>query len=286
MRKPKWSPRASAIGHYMQCSYRAAFDRALHDGALQLPDDVRGIVEENKKSSPYADLGTCIHWHLQSGLGCVWPIGETDADHAPSPEQILNASTLFRSNVEATDAAIRDCAVRAAAHMPKAPDNLPWLAEVGIKTKHYTGHIDFLSQNRRVLVDLKTTSRPPDHGAVKPAHLAQVLAYASGVDYYMKAKTVDTVVVLYVDSIGAKWALPVVIDCTDPGIMEYMEHVQNFVAYLRSPTLYKTAFPNIGHACTEWCPYTGICRDIYRPKPGEIKQLTATAPTMSQRKLI
>ena len=36
-RKPKWLPRASSLGYYMSCSYRAAFDRALHEGVLDLP---------------------------------------------------------------------------------------------------------------------------------------------------------------------------------------------------------------------------------------------------------
>lgn len=277
----KWKPRASQLGAYMQCSYRAAFDRALEEGVLDLPEGTAAAVAEAKASSPYADLGTCIHYHLQAGLGCEWPNKRPATDFAPTPEQLVNASQLFKGDVATTGAAIREAAVRAAAGMPASPDGKPWLAEVGVSLPNYSGHLDFLSQDGSVLVDLKTTSRPPETSAVKPSHLVQVLAYAHAVNHLRRAITVRRIYVLYVDSLRASWHLLMDIDPLAPGIVEYSQKVQEYIAFLRSSRLYATAWPAVGHACSEWCPYTSICRDQYRAGTGSLQNKPA-APAMTK----
>lgn len=273
-RKPKWLPRASSLGYYMSCSYRAAFDRALHEGVLDLPTDVAAEVQAKKLSSPYADLGTCIHHHMQVGMQCVFP----DLAHAPEPEQYLNAAGLFGGSMDKCQAAIRASAVLGANNMPAAPDGKPWIAELAVKTPHYTGHLDFLSQDGTVLVDLKTTSKPPLYAKCKPAHLVQVLAYAHAVNLACREVRVRKIVVLYVDSLRASWALPVEIDATDEGIQEYMGHIAAAAKMLASAWLFKVASPSIGDVCEEWCPYTSICRDRYRPVAGTVEK--NRTPTM------
>ena len=264
-RKPKWRPRASQLGYYMQCSYRAAFDRALYEGILDIPEALAAEVEAKKQSSPYADLGTCIHYHLQAGMGCIFE-GKT-SDHAPTTEQELNASALFGSDVEKTRLAVRNSAILATQHMPKLPDGMQWQAEVSIRTKHYTGHIDFVCPEAGIIADLKTTSKPPLHPYIKPAHLVQLLAYTAAIEV-ATGKPIHTGVVLYVDSTSASWAMPITADLTSPGMLEYKQHVIDAAAGLCSKSLYKIAHPQIGDVCDEWCPYTSLCRDQYRSAKG------------------
>jgi hypothetical protein len=256
-----WKPRSSSLGYYWLCDYRAAFDRALAEGALELPEDIAQAVEAAKASSPYADLGTCIHHHLQAGIGATFPRG---AGEAPKVEIEINASKLFRNDLEQTRAAIRASAVRAVPSLPVLAEGVTWMAETVVKTRNYSGHIDLLSSDSEWLVDLKTTSRPPVANRAKFEHLLQVLAYAHGLSQLPKRG-----MILYVDSIAASWALPCLIDFHSDDMMDLGRKVVEYAAYLRSAALYKVATPRLGHVCEEWCPYTTICRDRYRAPTGE-----------------
>ncbi len=260
----RWKPRASQIGHYMSCSYRAAFDRAYHEQLLDLSPEDLAQVEEAKKSSPYADLGTCIHFHLQDGIRAKFPPG----DHAPTVEQRLNASTLFKGNLETLDTVVRNAAIMASKHLPALDQGVGWLAEAEVKTKVFTGHIDLLSEDYKWLVDLKTTSKPPV-GRLKPAHFAQTLTYHYAVEEGLGI-IVPWIRVLYVDSVGGgSWAVPVDVEVTNE-VREFREKVIGFAAMLRTATLWKVAVPSIGGACEEWCPYTHVCRDKYLPAGGKM----------------
>lgn len=257
----RWKPRGSQIGHYMGCLYRAACDRAMFHGILDVGPDQYATIEAAKQSSPYADLGTAIHYHLQAGLGAVFPKGVGP----PGPEVLINASSLFDHDMDKTSIAVRNSAIRAAADpIWTLPDGVKWLAEVSVNQKDYTGHIDFLASDHSILVDLKTTSKPPNAGRAKQAHVAQVLCYAFALDP-VPAK----VSILYVDSLRANWSFRVDLDTTDPAMQEYAGQVLSFTKLVRGQALWKTAWPNIGPSCEEWCPYTSICRDKYRPKPSD-----------------
>jgi hypothetical protein len=268
----------------MNCDYRAAFDRAIAQGTMQLDPVIATAVEENKKSSPYADFGTCAHFHLQDGLRCVFP--GNPADFAPEPEQKENAAKLYGGNADMTEAAIRACATLAATKMPVAPDGLPWLAESEWRWGRYCqGHIDFLSQDRSCMIDLKTTSRPPPHNRIKAEHLIQCCCYKILVDETPKdgevVERVKTGGVLYVGR-DSSWVLFVPIDFTSPAMQELVQHVRGYLRYLVSPNLFKFAVPRLGEHCSDgWCPYKGMCKDQFIPAAGSMQARVDAVPSLN-----
>lgn len=270
MARPKaspWRPRASNLGAFIACDQRAAFERAIAEGTIVLTPEAQAAVEEAKKSSNYADFGTCAHFHLQDGLRCVFP--SDSKDHAPAPEEFANASTLFGGDTAATELAIRECALLGARHMPPSPDGKPWLTEAEFKTADLSGHIDFLSQCLSVIGDLKTTSRPPEGNRVKPEHLIQLCAYYLLI-LWTKGVQAQKAFVLYVSS-KADWAMIVWVDFQTPEMQEYIASVARYVKFLRSKGLYDAAVPRIGKHCSDgWCPFKALCRDKLQPPPGEM----------------
>lgn len=268
MPRPKasaWKARASTLGNYFSCDYRAAFDRAIDEGLLELPAEVGGEIDQARKSSPYADFGTCAHFHMQDGLRCVFP-GEP-ADFAPTPEEQAGAASLFSGDAASCQSMVREVALLGAKHMPKPPDGQPWFSEHKYSMPDMQGHIDFVSQDSKIIVDLKTASRPPDHNRPKPEHLIQLCAYYLLVQHTTKA-TPEKGYLLYVSS-SATWALLCEIDFTDKEMIEYIEKVASYAKYLRSKRLYEDAIPRIGKHCSDgWCPYKAICKEKILPKPG------------------
>lgn len=250
-----WKPRGSALGHYVACSCRAAFDRAFHEAALEATEEELKQAEAAKESSPYADLGTCIHFTLQDGLKCAWGHG-TRADHVPTDAQYANAASLFSNNLDLCKGQVWRSAVLAAAHLK----DRAWVAETEVITDFITGHIDFLSTDGKVLVDLKTTAKPPLAGRAKPAHMAQTLIYCAALEA-LTGKHPELVTILYVDSINAAWAHPIHLDLTFEPLIAYMHQLRDFARFLMGDQLYASATPNFGHACEEWCPWTSLCRD-------------------------
>lgn len=253
----------------MSCDYRAAFDRAIEEGLLVPEPDAATEITEAKKSSPYADFGTCAHFHLQDGLRCVFP-GPAE-DHAPTPEETANAASLYAGDNVACGQMIRDVALLAAKHMPTAPDGKPWFSEHEYENQDIRGHIDFVSQDSQVIVDLKTTSRPPDHNRPKPEHMVQMCAY------YILVKHKTGVApskgyLLYVSS-QAQWALLCEIDFADPEVLDYVTKISDYAKFLRSKALYQTATPRIGKHCSDnWCPYKAICKEKILPRPGTLSE--------------
>lgn len=251
-----WMPRASSLGFYWACSYRAALDRVLHDSPELATPELQAIkvAQQAPKPSPYADFGTLVHWELQTGAGCVFDDGAT----APTTEQLACASTLFNGDEAATRLAVRTCAQKAFTALPASPAGEPWRAEVVVKSKAFTGHIDFLSRDSSVIVDLKTRAKPVLGGRPDFKHGVQLAAYAS-------LTGAKTGVLLYV-GMKADWVWPYTIDFTSPEWADVVEHVDQFTKYLISPALYETARPQIGQHCTDsWCPYVSVCRDKLIP---------------------
>lgn len=110
---PTFVPRSSSLGAYLLCDYRAALDRANIESGGQPTSGV---------SSAYADLGTLIHYRLQTTIGCVFP---KDHDGAPAQAVFDNASTLFNGDPTRTETAIQRAAGLAVLHMPTNPDPSP-----------------------------------------------------------------------------------------------------------------------------------------------------------------
>ncbi len=267
MTAPRWKPRSSSMGYYTTCNYRAAYDRAV---AMEVaPDHVTDAWKDKEAStSPNADLGTCIHFTMMDGMGCIFP--GPSAKHAPEESQLMNAAVLFGGDMELTKQAIFKAATLAARHLPKPADGKPWLSEHRFALKNLQGGIDFLSQDRKEIWDLKTTSKPPLGGKAKYEHIIQLCCY-----WAISGGTAERGGILYVDAKEAKWAMPVTLDFTTGVMQELCQQVLDQAAFFRSSALWKFAFRNPGNHCADqWCPYKKICHDAIVAKAEPVRHST------------
>jgi len=92
LRKLPWRPRASGIGNYLACLWRAANERAIYEGLIT-PDQAKEIG--NWESTANAPHGSIIHWTTQVGIGCVFPPRE------PTEEEVEEAAEHFVDDVAA-----------------------------------------------------------------------------------------------------------------------------------------------------------------------------------------
>jgi hypothetical protein len=265
-----WRPRSSQVGSYFNCDFRAAFDRLIAEGQLEVEPEVY---------SAYADFGTLAHYKLQTSIAAVFP----DGNHAPTPEQRVNAATLHANGK--LDEMLENVAACARAALPVSPDGKPWLAETAFKLPFVTGHIDFLSQDYSTIGDLKTTSRKPDHQRIKAEHLWQGICYKIGVKGRFKVEP-KSLWFLYVDSLRAQWAMLAHVDLMSEPILELEQHVRDYIKYLRSKRLYAQARPRMGAHCSGgFCPHVSRCKDRFLPPPTTIieapPKVVAEAPKVS-----
>jgi len=265
-----WKPRSSSLAGYMYCQARAAYDRALAVGDME-------PAPAGERDTKYADLGTMIHLALQQGLGCVF-------DHAPDPideATAKSAAKLFGDDLTRLNSAVLAAAAAGKSAMPQAPDGKPWRAEVAAKSRFLTGHIDFLSQDGTVLIDLKTTSRKPDHNRVKGEHFLQMLAYK------MLVPSITSAHILYVDAQQARWTLLSPPINFGPGseAEAQLAPLLTFLKRIRAKKIYQTAIAAPGGHCAGcFCPHTAICKDALIPPPGVTVDFTApsTAPMVQE----
>lgn len=261
------------MGGYMSCDMRAALDRLIEEGRMP---DIR-----DKSMSPYADLGTCIHYTLQDGLRCTWP--KTSAEHKYTELQLLTAAELFSNDLQKTLNIIQRTAAYAAGFVPKSPDGKPWKAEHKFITPVLSGTIDFLSEDHTVIGDLKTTSRKPKNNKAKYPHVIQMVCY----HLLTGAKSGW---ILYVDASGASWNTLVEIDFTTDAMQELAQQVAAYAKYLRSVHLAKIAVPRMGDHCEDnFCPYRLQCRDRFQPKAGVHNELSMPLPvakTLTARQIL
>ncbi len=254
-----WSPRASSLGYYIACDYRAALDKLVASGQMPAVPYV---------PAPYADLGTMIHYTLQQAMGCVFPNGHQGP---PGPDTLINAATLFK-DLNACAVAIAAATALAQANMPKKPG--VWFAERAFKARKLQGHADFISADGEDLVDLKTTSRKPDHCRMKSEHFIQMCAYK-----YL-CPTLRRGHVLYVDSLKAQWAMCIEIDFETEHMKEFMVQLEQQLKYLTSKRLDQNCFPHLGAHCSSgFCPYIGMCKDKLIPEAGIPVEHVTMRPT-------
>lgn len=263
-----WRPRSSSLGYYFTCDYRAALDRLVADGVLMAPD--RG-------DTSIMDFGTLAHYRWQRLLGARFPEGAL----AP-PDHMLSdvAAALFKGDQANASAAIDKCAELAAGETPTLDPGVVWDAETqhDIRGK-LTGHIDLLSSDYRVVVDLKTTSRPPERGEMKPEHFVQLVAY-----HILNKERTERAYILYVDRHG-EWVMlskPLLFKHPEHGehLAEFVVQVHDYIRHLRSKTLAAKVVPRIGdHCIKQFCPYRDLCRDKLIPKGASKKTPGATART-------
>lgn len=259
-----WRPRASSSGYYWACSQRASFDRAVHEGLLPAE------LKDDGGPKPYAALGTCIHYILQSGMRAKFP--GPPKNFAPTQEEWEQAASLFGGDMAAMKKSAEASARAALAHVPKLPDGVHWLAEPTVDGGEYCppGHIDLIASDMSILCDLKTTRIKPKR--MKRAALIQLGAYCL-------ATGARKVRAIYVDSMSASWAVPFDADFSDEGKDALiLEKLPELVKYWRGPTLHDTAHPGLldDQCSDDFCPYTSICRDELVPKADS--QFTRSAP--------
>jgi hypothetical protein len=203
-----WRPRSSSMGYYVECDYRAAFDRAIDEGLLEVTAEERSELKQGNK---FTDFGTVCHFYLMDGTGCQFP--GPSAEYAPTKEEEQMAAGMTGGDVELMRQKARQVATLAAAHLPKTPTGAPWLSEIPFGKEvgsplPFSGTLDFLSPCFTELGDLKTTSRPPDKMRIKTPHLIQITAYA----WLVRAVTGTLPKrgwILYVSSKG-DWVIPAI----------------------------------------------------------------------------
>ncbi len=269
----KWTPRGSAIGFYFGCTMRAAFDRLMKEHPEIFSDADHAGVAAKQSSSGYADHGTVIHYESQTKLGAVFPGG----NHAPTPEQVKNAAEIFKGNEAARAMACMKASDTLAKIIGPDPDGRQWNAEVTVKRKWITGHIDLLSSDATELVDIKTTSKPPYYTHVPPSHVLQVLAYTQALaEMGLHVKKVR---IVYIASQSVDWYMDCPFDPNTDDMMRLREDLVAFGLRLKSASFLKpgNAIPNIGDACENWCPYTHMCRDKLAVQKGDKKAVDAPA---------
>jgi len=164
----------------------------------------------------------------------------------------------------------RKTTVKAAGLMPKISGT--WHAETEILAPFMTGHLDFLSPDFRLFVDLKTTGRPPEGRRVKREHLVQMHAYYLLIRWKYRV-TPERGYVLYVDSRGGSWGMLISIDFTTDDAVGYADWLFDYVRYLRSSTLKRGAFPRLSTKCKDlFCPYYHDCHGSIVPPSGSMSE--------------
>lgn len=91
-----WKPRASKVGDYMTCLWRAANDRAVYEGRVT-PAVVQEMCAAEREREAlgkdwYAPHGNIIHWTTQTGIGCTF------APQDPTAEEVEQAREHFLDN--------------------------------------------------------------------------------------------------------------------------------------------------------------------------------------------
>jgi hypothetical protein len=255
-----WRPRASGMGAYHACERRAWYDKGIHDGTIPATGD--------NASSPYADLGSLIHPKAQTILGCTFPNGHQEELGETRDLMRANASQLFKGDMSALDRAVDKGGRWAAACMVGTFGPIGWLAELECEVEAMKGHIDFMSKDGQIIVDLKTTSRKPDHNRMKPGHLIQLLMY-----YMVSGKKAKYGYILYTDSMSATWSImSAPVDFQRPVIQDYLQALEQKIDYLRAmDTTAVDITPRPGFHCQgDFCPYTTECRDSIIPPAGHV----------------
>lgn len=288
MNYPAWHARASSLGAYNACTMRAWLDHAMKTGRIQPQDWGFDTVDDTNTSSVPADWGTCCHWHAQKGAKCYFP-PEDDwnriAWQDPTTPSALfqqdaakytdaqwdNGKTLFPD-----DGTAQRMLDKIAAEVPKhLPENKRWIAESCFDIPgRLKGHIDFLSHDYEVLVDLKTTSKKPPYGRPKIEHIWQIIGYALGV-LHATGSLPKYGYFIYAHSRGEWCFRTKPIEFHKPMVQGMMSALASRLdLYSNYDALAEAAIPNPGSACDNFCPYTKCCRDEILPRGTAVRDLS------------
>lgn len=261
-----WKPRSSKVGGYFACDYRAMLDRAIAEGRIP------SYADEGEK--PYADFGTLCHYQMMMDMGLEFP----DGKECPSATYVEAAKSLFGGSEEKLYKRMKVVSELGQSACPAPPEGEQWLAETHYKQTFLSGSIDFISSDGSVIGDLKTTSRKPDHGRIKPSHLYQLLCYCILAE---KAGAVpERAWVLYVASTSGDWTCLVEFDLNTTHMRHMRSEIVKYIKFLRSNKIWKHAVPRLGSHCEgDFCEHTARCRKLIMPEPGT-SSTTKTAPAI------
>lgn len=255
---PVWKPRASLLGAYMTCLYRAAADRAYHE---ELPGC---WVPKPPEETMYADHGTICHWLSQVGVSAVFP-----QPKPPSTEHYQSAARLFASEAEQRDMASQAASL-AVSVLPNLSSGAYWLAEEEWQLPELSGHTDLRASDFSWVVDFKFTALPPKNNRIKAEHLPQMAAYTA----FVQPRHIR---VIYVDFLKAAWAVTVDISCQTDDWRWYVDHVLEFARFCCGPDLFRAAIPHVGDHCGRlWCPYQTYCSMRVFPEAGNFIDVAHT----------
>jgi len=309
MTKKPWKPRASALGGYMRCTWRAVQDRKVYEGELPIP--------EERPSPGNSDLGTCGHFTLQDGLRCLFPkrqlvrdidaflmdLDQRDAlgqdyDLAGDEQHLVDiACEFFGGDVGAAYGAF--LAGDSRCYQPRLVD---WK----LAAKLFNNDLALTQTVVRATATLAAGKMPvPADGQPYLAEEEWENEYVTGhTDFrtqdgvcvgdlkttgkppkggwmnpdhlpqmaaYHLLTGCQRVWVLYVDSLKAKWANVVWVDFTKPEMQFYAEQVADFCRFIMGPDVLKHTYPVVGDHCTRtWCRHTVDCFKVFMPPPGRV----------------
>ena len=257
-----WTPRSSSLGGYLACEFRALLDRMAHDARTPRSGD---------DDTRYADLGTIIHHKWQTAIGAAFVL----TAEAPTDAHAVSAARLTDNRVDQMHTLTQTIANRAAGQVLATYEGTTdWVAEKSVTRPGFlSGHIDLWSPSLGVVIDLKTTSRKPDHMRMKPEHLVQLIAY-----YMLLDGAPRYGVIQYTDSRGGEWALWCVVDYAAPDVQAFIGYVREYVNRLNSDVL-GGAIPHPGTHCSgTFCPHRAACKDSFLPGPGMILDFNRATP--------
>jgi hypothetical protein len=285
-----WKPRASQLGAYNDCLWRAVYDRLVYEG--NLPPGVSPVVRETGA----ADFGTCCHYLLQASprtdgkapcrFAAYTPSQDEIAEaaqhfggdlalaqqaflagdhraHAPTAAQWLSAAKQYNGDMETCQVKAREVASLALAYLPPPPTGA-WICEQPFDGEYLSGHMDFLSEDWTHGCDLKTTSMAPEHSRVKTSHLYQMAGY-----HLLTGRRLQHCPLLYVDSRNAAWVDLIPCSFTSPDMQFFCDQVEEFCRFLMSDRLMEVAWPRLGKHCYQtWCPWEPHCAQKFIPPRG------------------
>ncbi len=165
--KKPWKPRASALGFYANCLWRAAQDRAVYEGELPEPAP--------QAETSAASLGTCIHFTLQDGIRCTFPRKQLDVDSAGFA-RYLNEADAMGETIDQTEWSAADIELYALANAHFDGDVIvahaalaagdprcyqPTAAEWEDAAKLWGGNVDHAREQVRSAATLGAATVPP-----------------------------------------------------------------------------------------------------------------------------
>ncbi len=310
-----WKPRASSIGNYIRCEWRALQDRLIDDGSIPAPMRLPSS-HRKPRESPNAALGNCEHFVLQDGIRCEFGPRDTrylDFDKietAPfeqlsreEKEFVEYCRTFFDNDIDATEAAYKAGESRIYQPLPSewkyaselfgnslevTQQKVREVALLGASKVPTTPdgkpwlsetelENDILTGHTDFLSQCRTVVGDLKTTARPMTHAWIKYEHLAQMASYHILTNCKKTWVLYLDSMRAAWSVMVWIDWTLPGMQRYAEQVADFCKLLMSDKIFDVAMPRLGEHCSStWCAYHDSCYSEMMPPKGILFDATAS----------